>query len=74
MTLLYVKNTFYYSTGWGLWGDSRFIRYETRGRLSFDDNFVIVLWYLMAVVAQLVRAPACGAGGYEFKSHLSPIF
>ena len=28
----------------------------------------------MAIVAQLVRAPACGAGGRRFESGLSPHF
>ena len=28
----------------------------------------------MAIVAQLVRAPACGAGGRRFESGLSPQF
>ena len=30
------------------------------------------LWSFVAIVAQLVRAPACGAGGRRFESGLSP--
>ena len=30
--------------------------------------------FFVAIVAQLVRAPACGAGGRRFESGLSPHF
>ena len=34
----------------------------------------IKLEIFVAIVAQLVRAPACGAGGRRFESGLSPHF